>query len=225
MKGARDMFATPAEKGIVDSVQVRAAARPILSGVLYFGVDFWARRTTSWDTKLRNRDGGPLKLWDSTRGILPLGEDDLSGFFLSKKKSQNDADSLIDPTDDTYPRKIRVTCVVEELGRNARVGYLNEDLVKDAKTIACADTRFFPATDTSRRFVKIDHEWIEVGSPSGGSFPVVMRGARGTNAANHSAGAMVHHGKSFVQEYDVAAFRDTYRDELEAKTGRGGYGK
>jgi len=225
MKGGRDPLATAAEKGIVDAVAVRAVARPILSGVLYFYVDFWGRHTTTWDAKMRNRDGGPFRTWDSTRGILPLGEDDIDGFYLSKKTNQQDTTSLLDSTDDTYPRKIRVTCVIEELGRNARVGYLNDDLPKESKTIPCADTRFFPATDTSRRYVKIENEWIEVGLPVNGAFPVLARAARGTQAAMHSAGAMIHHGRSFVQEYDVAAFRDTYRDELGAQTGRGGYGK
>jgi prepilin-type N-terminal cleavage/methylation domain-containing protein len=225
MKGGRDVLATAAEKGIVDMVDVRAAARPILSGVLFFGVDFWGRRTTTWDPKVRNRDGGPFVTWDSTRGILPFGEDDIGGFFLSKKKTQNDTDSLYDTTDDTYPRKIRVTCVIEALGRNARVGYLNEDLTKDAKSIPCSDTRFFPATDTARRYVKIENEWLEVGLPANGAFPVLQRGARNTVPVLHSAGSMIHHGKSFVQEYDIAAFRDTYRDELGAQTGRGGYGK
>lgn len=225
MKGGRDVLATAAEKGPIDAVQVRAVARPILSGVLYFGLDFWSRRTSTWDTKIRARDGGPLRTWDSTRGILPLGEEDLDSFFYSKKKSQQDTASLDDTTDDTYPRKIRVTCVVEELGKSARVGYLNDDLPKDSKSVACSDTRFFPATDTARRYVKIDNEWLEVGTPATGVFPVIARGARGTMAAIHTAGAMIHHGRSFVQEYDVAAFRDTYRDELGAQTGRGGYGK
>jgi len=51
-------------------------------------------------------------------------------------------------------------------------------------------------------------------------FPVIRRGARGTTAVAHKSGARIHHGRTFVQEYDVATFRDTYRDELGAKTGR-----
>src|SRR6185436_12587068 len=121
----RDPQASAADKGPVSPADVRASApRPVLSGVLYFGVDFWARRTTSWDSKVRAKDGGPLPTWDSTRGILPRG-DDIDGFFLAKDGSADD------PTDDTFPRKIRVTCVLEELGRNARVGYLGDDLPAD----------------------------------------------------------------------------------------------
>lgn len=223
-KGASDVLAPASEKGPMSKVDVRAVARPVLSGVLFFGVDFWSRRTTSWDHKVRPRDNGPLATWDSTRGILPPGED-LDGFWFSKRTGLQDTTSLNDPTDDTYPRKIRVTCVIEELGRNARVGYLSEDLPPDVKSIPCADTRFFPAIDTAQRYVKIGGEWIEVGLPDRTSIPVVRRGARGTIPALHRAGERIHHGRTFVQEYAVAAFRDTYRDELGSSTTRGGFGK
>lgn len=219
LRASRDPQGSAAEKGPSKPSEVRAVARPVLSGVLYFGVDFWARRTTTWDPKTRAKDGGPLGTWDSTRGILPLGED-LEAFYLSKRKGFNDQTSLDDPTDDTFPRKIRVTCVLEELGRNARVGYLSEDLMADAKSIALDDTRFFPASETADRFVKIDGEWMEVGTPNGNVLPVRRRGVRGTEVAVHKTGTKIHHGRTYVAEYDVAAFRDTYRDELPALTGR-----
>ena len=224
VKGGRDAFAKNSEKGPTSPVEVRAVAKPILSGVLFFGVDFWSRRTNTWDPKVKAGEGGPIPTWDSTRGILPSSTD-LDGFVFSKMSGPQDTTSLNDTTDDTFPRKIRVTCVLEELGRNARVGWLDEDLAADSKSIPCSDTRFFPASDTAQRYVKIDGEWIEVGVPSGGSIPVLRRGARGTIATAHKASARVHHGRTFVQEYDVATFRDTYRDELGASTGRGGYGK
>jgi hypothetical protein len=224
VKAWRDPQAGPKEKGPTKPADVRAAARPVLSGVLYFGVEFWSRKTTTWDSKVSAKNGGPLATWDSTRGILPQG-DDLDSFPWSKKSSPNDASSLDDPTDDTFPRKVRVTCVVEELGRNARVGYLGEDLLADAKSIVVSDTRFFPTSETSQRFVKIDTEWLEVGQPEGNTIPVVRRGARGTAATTHSSGTKVHHGRSFISEYDIASFRDTYRDELPTLTGRGAYGK
>jgi hypothetical protein len=216
VRPGRDSSATLAERGVANLVDVRARAKPVLSGVLYFGVEFWARRTTTWDSNVRARDGGPLLTWDSTRGILPSG-DDIWSFPYSKAGAANEASSLDDPTDDTYPRKIRVTCVVEELGRNARVGILDDDFPADSKAIPCSDTRFFPASDTAKRYVKIDAEWLEVGVPSGGTIPVVKRGVRGTIASAHRSGSKVHHGRSFVQEYGVATFRDAYRDELGSR--------
>jgi len=222
LRGGRDPFAKGSEKGPTSPVEIRQVAKPILSGVLYFGVDFWSRRTTTWDPRVRSRDGGPIPTWDSTRGILLLGED-LDTFVFSKMSGPQDTTSLNDTTDDTYPRKIRVTCVLEELGRNARVGWLDEDIPADAKSLPCSDTRFFPASDTAQRYVKIEGEWMEVGMPGDGVIPVLRRGARGTTAVGHKSGSRIHHGRTFVQEYDVATFRDTYRDELGATTGRGGY--
>jgi hypothetical protein len=224
VKAWRDPQAGPNEKGPTKPADVRAVARPVLSGVLYFGVEFWSRKTTTWDAKVAAKNGGPLATWDSTRGILPLG-DDLDSFPWSKSKALGDPTSLDDPTDDTFPRKVRVTCVVEELGRNARVGYLTEDVQTDTMSLSVADTHFFPVSETSQRFVKIDAEWIEVGTPSGQSIPVVRRGARGTAVTTHASGTKVHHGRSFISEYDIASFRDTYRDELPTLTGRAGYGK
>jgi prepilin-type N-terminal cleavage/methylation domain-containing protein len=212
------------DRGPIDAQDVRATAKPILDGVLYFGVDFWSRKTTTWDSKTRMKDGGPSATWDSTRAIMPQG-DDADAFHLSKKTGNQESSSLEDATDDTFPRKVRVTCVVEELGKNARVGFLDSDLTVEGKSLQVFDTRFFPTNESAQRFVKIDGEWMEVGSPVGGQMPVLRRGARGTTAVRHAAGAKIHHGRTFVQEYDVATFRDTYRDELGASTGRGGFGK
>jgi prepilin-type N-terminal cleavage/methylation domain-containing protein len=217
----RDPSATAADRGPCDAAEIRARARPVLSGVLFFGVEFWARRTTTWDPSMRASDGGPLYTWDSTRGIMTQGDQDSDSFYLSKRRGFQESPSLDDPTDDVFPRKIRATCVVEELGRNARVGYLEDDLAPDAKSISVADTKFFPASETSRRYLKIDAEWMEVGVPDGHTIPVLRRGARGTVAEKHAAGARVHHGRTFVQEYDVATFRDAIGDELGSRTGRG----
>jgi hypothetical protein len=154
---------------------------------------------------------------------MTQGEQDADSFYLSKRRGFQESPSLDDPTDDVFPRKIRATCVVEELGRNARVGYLEDMVPMDSKSLTVADTKFFPATETTRRFVKVDAEWMEVGLADGHTIPIVKRGARGTVAAQHAAGARVHHGRTFVQEYDVATFRDAIGDELGSRTGRGGY--
>jgi prepilin-type N-terminal cleavage/methylation domain-containing protein len=225
VKWHRDPNATALERGPIDAKDIRAVATPVLSGVLHFGVEFWSRKTTTWDPQVRVREGGPLWTWDSTRGILPQGEG-TDGFFFSKGKAGTDErSSLDDPTDDTFPRRIRVTCVVEELGAGARVGFLSEDLSQDAKAIELEDTRFFPASDTAQRYVKIGTEWIEVEGVRDGGLRVRRRGARGTLATAHRAGDKVHHGRTFIGEYDIAAFRDTYRDELPTITSRGGLGR
>ncbi len=212
-KAASDRGALPKDRGPVDAKDVKAIAHPVLAGVLYFGVDFWARQTTTWDAHTRIRDGGPLPTWDSTRGILTKS-DGPDGFWFSKTLNPLDPMSIDDPTDDVFPRKIRVTVVVEELGRNARVGVLAKDLSADGRAIDVWDAKFVPAGETVQRHVKIGSEWIEIGDPSGTTLKILRRGARGTLAQAHSAGSVVHHGRTLVREYPVPTFRDTYRDEL-----------
>lgn len=207
------------ERGPVDLPEIRQAARPVLSGVLFFGLDFWARRTETWDTS-EAPPKGPLQTWDSTRGIMRKDKG-LDGFWFAKASGAQEKSSLDDPDDDTFPRKIRVTLVVEETGQAARVGRLQEELPADATFIEVSDTAFLPATDTTRRFVKVGAEWIEfTGIESGRRITGCKRGARGTTPTTHPMGTKVHHGRTIVREIPVATFRDAYRDELPAITGR-----
>jgi hypothetical protein len=211
--GTDAMAAGMAERGPLDLPEIRSVARPVLAGVLHFGVEFWGRKTETWDPG-EPPPKGPLEGWDSTRGVLAKGKG-TEGFFLARS-----ADSLDDPGDDTYPRRLRVTLVVEEVGRNALTGRLFGELAADSKIVELYDARFLPATDTARRFVKIGAEWIEFETVEGNRLQGCRRGARGTVAAAHSQGARVHHGRTIVKEYAVATFRDAYRDELPALTGR-----
>lgn len=216
VRAAADVNAAgAAERSLVDLPEIQKAGRPVLTGVLYFGVEFWARKTETWDTSFAPPKG-PLQVWDSSRGILPKGKG-VEGFWFAQGGA---GDSLDDPTDDTFPRRIRVTVVVEEVGQGPQTGRLYAPLAADAKTIELYDTRFLPATDTTRRHVKIGAEWIEFESVDGNRITGCRRGARGTVAQEHPAGSYVHHGRTVVKEYPVATFRDAYRDELPALTGR-----
>jgi hypothetical protein len=209
----------PSERGPVHKAEIVnvAHAKPILSGVLHFGVEFWSRDTKTWDDQVQPRAGGALNTWDSTRGILPglpsRSRDE--GFFLAKSP-----ESLADPTDDTFPRRLRVTLVVEEVGSNASVGFLVADLSQDAKTIDLSETGFIPTTESARRFVKIGAEWIRFEGVTDNGLTGCSRGQRGTLAQAHPAGGRVHHGRTVVREYGLAAFRDTYSDRLRASTRR-----
>ena len=215
---AGDAGTSKADRGARDRHEIEQVARPILSGVLHFGVQFWSRRTETWDERV-TPPKGPLHTWDSTRGIMPRlqrggGHD---GFNLAQG-----AESLDDPTDDTFPRRIRVTLVVEEVAKKVNVGTLAEGVDKSAKYIRVEDARFIPAIDQKRRFVKIGAEWIEFSGVDSrdGTLQGCVRGARGTVARAHSAGAPVHHGRTVVREFRLATFRDTYADDLPAKVGR-----
>ncbi len=215
---SNDPSVTVLEQGPRSRKRVRAAARPVLTGVLYFGVQFWSRTTTSWDHKIPPRSGGPLDTWDSTRGIMSSSDrgDRYGGFFLAQG-----FESIEDPTDDTYPRRMRVTLVVEQVGNPSAAGFLGQDMTAEVNVIELEDARFIPAPSTQQRFVKIGAEWVGFDSVSGNSLLGCTRGARGTVAVAHSSGSRVHHGRSVVREYSIATFRDTYADQLKSVTGRG----
>jgi len=215
---AGDPSVAELEKGPRSRKRIQAAARPVLSGILYFGVQFWSRTTTTWDHQTPARSGGPVYTWDSTRGIMPgtSGGDRYGAFFLGK-----DFESIEDPTDDTYPRRLRVTLVVEQLGNPSAAGFLARELSADANVLDVESALFIPASSTTRRFVKIGAEWIEFSGVNGNSLLGCTRGVRGTVATAHSMGARVHHGRTVVREYSIATFRDTYADQLGSVTGRG----
>ncbi len=214
---AGDPGTLPEELGPIHRNQIVSVARPVLSGVLYFGVQFWSRKTTTWDSDTAARNGGPVDTWDSTRGIMPLlsNRARYDGFLFAKGSG-----SLDDPTDDTFPRRMRVTLVVEEIGAKAKIGYLNEDLPADARYVSLEDARFIPPSDTTRRFVKIGSEWIEFVQTDGNTLTNCKRGARGTVPQLHAADSRVHHGRTIVREFNIPTFRDTYADDLPAVGGR-----
>jgi prepilin-type N-terminal cleavage/methylation domain-containing protein len=208
----------PQDRGPVDLAEIRARARPVLSGVLYFGVEFWSRRTETWDLSIAPPKG-PLEMWDSTRGIMRKGKG-LDGFWFAKPEGSLDRPTLQDPTDDTFPRRLRVTLVAEEAGQAARSGIVMGDLAADATFIELSDTKFIPGTDTTRRFVKIGDEWIEFANVDGARITGCKRGVRGTPATSHPHGSRVHYGRTVVRDIGIATFRDAYRDELPAIGGR-----
>lgn len=225
-KPASDMGGgAPADRGPLNLSEVKPIASAVLPGVLHFGVEFWGRRTQSWDTATAPPKG-PFVTWDSTRGIMPRGNvraGMTDGFFYAKdgKLPQDQGvDSLNDPTDDTFPRRLRVTLVVEEVGTNRKVGNLAADLSADAKVLDLYDASFIPAVDTTAKFVKLGSEWIQFEAVSGTQLTGLRRGQRGTTAQRHDMGRMVHYGRTVVREFSVPTFRDAYKDELPSITER-----
>lgn len=209
------------ERGVQHRAEIVKLGRPVLAGVLYFGVEFWSRKTNTWAADTRPGQGGALRVWDSTRGIIPQGEG-YEGFYYSKlgRELEGEPSSLQDPTDDTFPRRVRVTVVVEEVGRNAAVGRLAMGVGEDDRILELEDAQFIPLNDTNERFVKIGSEWISFENIEGRTLTGCKRGRRGTVAMSHGAAARVHHGKTVTREYDLATYRDAYRDELPTIAGR-----
>ncbi|MFN0008161.1 MAG: type II secretion system protein J [Planctomycetota bacterium] len=215
VKPADDVRAAPAERGPLSLAEIQNVGAPLLSGVLYFGVEFQGRKSVSWDAKLAP-PSGPLPVWDSTRGIMRPGGKKagvLDGFYFGKAQT-TESSSAADPTDDTFPRRLRVTLVVEEVSDNKSVGALQSDLSDSAGTIELVDAAFVPNIDTAERHVKIGDEWIRFEAVDGYRLTGCVRGVRGTTRAAHSVGAPVHHGRTVVREFAVPTYRDAYKDEL-----------
>ena len=113
---------------------LKAVAEPLLTGVLYFGVTFWAPSTKRWDTDFgRPSSAGPSLSWDSTRGALPMGLRPNEFYYFNGKES------LTDPRDDISPRMLRVTFVFERTGRDQEVARLVEGVDDQIGRASCRE--------------------------------------------------------------------------------------
>ncbi|MCG3134065.1 MAG: hypothetical protein HMLKMBBP_01351 [Planctomycetes bacterium] len=216
-KTASDTTATPAERGPRDAAEIAAVASPVMTGVLHFGVEFWSRKTETWNTA-ELPPKGPLTTWDSTRGILRKGSKGTrlnEGFWFWKSPESAD-----DPTDDTYPRRVRVTLVVEDVVQAARSCQVAQIVNADDRMLELTDVTIIPASDTAARFIKIGTEWIQFEAVQGRTLTGLTRGARGTTPQTHQPGALAHYGRTSFREYPVATFRDAYKDEISSDLSR-----
>jgi prepilin-type N-terminal cleavage/methylation domain-containing protein len=203
--------------GITTRQECTERLRPVLVGVLHFELQFWSRHVRPEAAKLvvngrlndpvpPDRGGGGLSpMWDSTRGIYPKGNAD-GQFFLGR------TGSLADPVDDVFPSRIRVTVVVDRVGKDASTGELARSIGPEDSTISVDNTRFAPAGDPAGRFIKIGREWIQWASKDARGFVVEKRGARGTKREAHEAGSTVRAGATLVREYPVPAHREDWND-------------
>lgn len=197
-----------------------SAGEPVMitDDLLYFGLRFWMPSTERWDYPADDPQGrGPSDVWDSTRGIP-----DLSTFRYYKEQ-----ESLLDPTDDVYPERIRVVAVIEPRNHTAILAKLQNDLSAEATGWAHLDTTLGFPLDASQwpylgpgaapsayaeqqdscQYVKIGSEWLHYSAIDGQSILVDQRGARGTQPQAHPAGSLVHVGKQFVFTFLIPSRR------------------
>jgi hypothetical protein len=81
-----------------------AILEPVAEDVLYFGLAFLDASVS--DAAAAPDAGGPLVVWDSTRGILPSG-DGYAGFRHARGPA-----SLDEPDDDVFPDAVRITVIL-----------------------------------------------------------------------------------------------------------------
>ena len=170
-----------------------ADAVPAADDVLFFGVQFWGPGTTDWTA-----EGGAFTAWDSTRGVIPLADPDFP-FGVGPA-------SWADPSDDIWPRLVRLTLVLDRAQGAASAGRLAEAVGPEAKVITVADPAFLRDEETPDH-VLVDDEWLAVTGIDGRTLQV-QRGARGTVAAVHGEGARVRIGRTFRRVLALQAGRE-----------------
>jgi len=214
----RDRPVADARDGIASRAEAESRMRPVIPAVLHLSFRFYTRHTSEAGARLLQSDrlleeippmrggGGLSPTWDSTRGLLPVGQK-ADQFFLARGP-----DSLLDPIDDVFPRRVRVTLVLDRVGNDAATGELARAIGPQDSTIAVDDTRFAPGGDPAERFIKIGDEWIQWSARDARGFVAERRGARGTRPQSHPAGTTVRAGATLVREYDIPSFREDWND-------------
>jgi prepilin-type N-terminal cleavage/methylation domain-containing protein len=173
----------------------------LADGVLYLGFEFWSRDTVDFELPW-NSEGGPLSTWDSTRALL-LDREGANRFSLAK-----DADSLARADDDVFPRRVRIVLVIERDADEAELLRLESDLLPTSDRVRVTPIRVF-APGAAHKFVKIGGEWMEWTAIRGDELQV-KRGARGTRATSHSAGARARIGETFERTIEIPVYREDW---------------
>ena len=192
-----------------DTVQkVRAAGRPVLEGVLHFGVTFRNLFATSWTDGAgtgKVSDGAPYvgTVWDSTRAIDPK-------FPLHKGK-----ESLGDLRDDVFPAMARIdlTLAIEgPYGFNRGEALLAAPATVDERRIVLSDVEPLFRPGPIERFLKVDSEWMSV-NVSGTDYAerrvTVGRGMRMSKPVEHKVDEPVYFGHPVTTDVTLL-FKDRY---------------
>ncbi len=139
---------------------------------------------TSWDAHGLNRPERDVHPWNEPHPGSP----------------KSDGRALL-------PRRVRVELEFERPADRIRRTRLAQVLDNQESVILVDDGRRLP-TETGA-YVLIDAEWMRITSIDGGR-ATVQRAQRGTSAALHASGALVHWGLALVREVPVATYREDW---------------
>jgi prepilin-type N-terminal cleavage/methylation domain-containing protein len=191
-----------------DSVEkIRAAGRPVLEGVLHFGVTFRNVFATSWNDGDGKKftDGSPYvgPVWDSTRANHPI--------FMTPDGKK----SLGDVKDDVFPAMARIdlTLAVEgPYGFNRGEALLAAPMPLDERRATLTDVEPLFRPGPRERFLKIDAEWMSVTAEAtdfAEKRVTVGRGKRLTKAVEHRVDEPVYFGYPVTTDVTLL-FKDRY---------------
>jgi len=169
--------------------------------VLYFGVSLWAPGTTQWDGPADASSSVAPVVWDSTRGLLPPGD---PGFPFGRGPA-----SLLDGSDDLFPRRVRLTLVLDDSAGDAAGGALAAPVSAEAKRVELSSLTFL-RDQAAPDHVLVEGEWMRVTGIDGRALSV-ERGVRGTTAVPHADGARVRVGTAFDRVVELPAGRENWQ--------------
>ena len=105
------------------------------------------------------------------------------------------------------PRRVRFELEFERPSQRKRRPRLAGYLETESVSLVVTDGERLP--EEVGAYVKVEGEWMEITSLSRNRAGV-RRGARGTRATAHPAGALVHWGQTFVREVPIGAHQEDW---------------
>ncbi|MEY4673175.1 MAG: hypothetical protein RL148_959 [Planctomycetota bacterium] len=169
--------------------------------VLHVELLCWSQRTRSWTAV---GDDGPERTWDSARAGWHTDAAAGPVFRLDRGP-----ESLLDSTDDVFPRALRVVLVVAQDARQSPEGILAEELSNDATSLRLVGPDRFPGAEDGG-YVKVGREWIRYARMEGARLEGLQRGQRGTARASHAQGAVLRVGRTVEFTLPLSIGRDDW---------------
>ena len=182
-------------------------ARPVVSGISWFGVVAWGQETREWDAERvlsgeylgqKNHDRSELN-WDSTRGKI-------EAFGLHRGAASA---SVFE--DDVFPSALHFVATFVQEGGTIQDATLVGDLPANLRNFRLSDAKALADFDRGgSRHLRIDDEWMEVQGVNGVEVRVA-RGVRGTTAARHAGASPVLIGRRVERTITIPASRSWFR--------------
>jgi len=172
----------------------------LADNILYFGAAIWNSESATW---LEGPLGtGPKWIWEtapetggSYRADLPAGWPVWGGEAGDMPRSYD------------LPRAVMLSVTVGLLPPLDRATRLVTAVAPTDTTITVASTEGYSAAGEGLKYFRINQEWVEFASVVGNTFYDCRRGARGTRAGTHEAGAEVQGGLTLSRIVNLPAGR------------------
>jgi hypothetical protein len=172
------------------------AAHAVTSGVLWFGLTF---ATTTSDLRTGWKLGVGVEHCPANWDAWTRGRPD------ADRHAWNDASAYVPKAAQTpvLPRRVRLELELESPADFKRRTRLSRFCGPQEGVLEVDNSERLPAPGGH---VLLNGEWMELVSVTGGTVSV-RRAQRGTKAAHHDSGSLVHYGRMLVREVPIAQHR------------------